>query len=418
MNNIKLPRNSHKGLKVFCKICRINNPKCSHVDELYYRVIIKVPGGGGSVRTKALTAENYEDAVVEAIAFKKELQSNNYLVVKPEIDKGNDYSVVGAILKYNQYLRGDTEYAHIRKSLSTAYINEVISYCTMFINDLTLRHNVAEMRILDISQKDVSVFYTSLKKKYAPKTFNKCMGYVKGFFDFLINIEEVKMKNPFNNIVLLSVPKSIIETLTKEEFNAILNAVDTFNPKIKSGNNGERKNLYFPWLKQGYRLFLLTGGRREEIVNLKWSDIYVSQNGTKFLMFSNLKVERISKSTNIPKKYVPINPDLEELLVEMGMGKMRPNDYILFPDRNCTDKIIIDRLSRSFTHFKNGAGIKKDVSLKSLRKTYISWVNQAMGKETGILTSHSTNEVLDNFYLDPTILSAIERAANEVRIFG
>jgi integrase len=216
----------------------------------------------------------------------------------------------------------------------------------------------------------------------------------------------------------LSVPKSIIETLTKEEFNAILNAVDTFNPKIKSGNNGERKNLYFPWLKQGYRLFLLTGGRREEIVNLKWSDIYVSQNGTKFLMFSNLKVERISKSTNIPKKYVPINPDLEELLVEMGMGKMRPNDYILFPDRNCTDKIIIDRLSRSFTHFKNGAGIKKDVSLKSLRKTYISWVNQAMGKETGILTSHSTNEVLDNFYLDPTILSAIERAANEVRIFG
>jgi hypothetical protein len=140
-------------------------------------------------------------------------------------------------------------------------------------------------------------------------------------------------------------------------------------------------------------------------------------------MFSNLKVERISKSTNIPKKYVPINPDLEELLVEMGMGKMRPNDYILFPDRNCTDKIIIDRLSRSFTHFKNGAGIKKDVSLKdvslkSLRKTYISWVNQAMGKETGILTSHSTNEVLDNFYLDPTILSAIERAANEVRIFG
>ncbi len=97
---------------------------------------------------------------------------------------------------------------------------------------------------------------------------------------------------------------------------------------------------------------------------------------------------------------------------------MSPNDYILFPDRKCTDKIIIDRLSRSFTHFKTGAGIKKDVTLKNLRKTYISWVNQAMGKATGILTSHSTNEVLENYYLDPTILSTIERGANEIKVFG
>jgi integrase len=297
-------------------------------------------------------------------------------------------------------------------------VNEVISYCKLLLIDLKNRHDIEKTRIVDVTKKDASAFYSAMQLKYAPKTFNKCMSYVKSFFDFLIKVEEVDMKNPFENYIPLSVPKSIIETITKWEFQAILDAVDTYNPKVKSGNNGERKNMYFPWLKDGFKLFLLTGGRREEIINLKWSDIFVSENGVKFFMFKNLKVERINKSSNTPKKYVPINSDLEELLVQMGMDSRNPNDYILFPERECTDSIIIDRMSRSFTHYRKGAGIKKNITLKNLRKTYISWVNQAMGKETGILTSHSTNEVLEKFYLDPTILTTIEKGANEIRVFG
>ena len=78
----------------------------------------------------------------------------------------------------------------------------------------------------------------------------------------------------------------------------------------------------------------------------------------------------------------------------------------------------MDRLSKSFTHYKKGAGIEKDISFKNLRKTYITWVNQAMGNQTGVLTSHSTNEVLEKFYLDPKVLSAVEKGALEIKIFG
>lgn len=78
----------------------------------------------------------------------------------------------------------------------------------------------------------------------------------------------------------------------------------------------------------------------------------------------------------------------------------------------------MDRLSKSFTHYKQGAGVDKNISLKNLRKTYITWVNQVMGNQTGILTSHSTNEVLEKFYLYPKVLSAVEKGANEIRIFG
>jgi hypothetical protein len=72
---------------------------------------------------------------------------------------------------------------------------------------------------------------------------------------------------------------------------------------------------------------------------------------------------------NTPKKYVPINADLEELLVEMGMNDDRKtNDYILYSERNCTSQVIMDRLSKSFTHYKKGAGIDKDISFKNLQK--------------------------------------------------
>ncbi len=72
----------------------------------------------------------------------------------------------------------------------------------------------------------------------------------------------------------------------------------------------------------------------------------------------------------------------------------------------------------TFTFYKNKAGIEKNISLKHLRKTYISWVNQVMGNETGILTSHSTNGVLIEHYLDPTILNTIQRGMLDIKVFG
>lgn len=41
-----------------------------------------------------------------------------------------------------------------------------------------------------------------------------------------------------------------------------------------------------------------------------------------------------------------------------------------------------------------------------------------MHKDTGAQTSHSTHEVLEKHYMDPTILGKIEVAALGVKIFG
>ena len=75
--------------------------------------------------------------------------------------------------------------------------------------------------------------------------------------------------------------------------------------------------MYETWMVNAFKLFLLVGGRREEVLSLKWSDIIQGNNGVLFFKYRNLKVERLGDK-NTPKKYSPINEDLMMLLKEMG----------------------------------------------------------------------------------------------------
>ena len=107
------------------------------------------------------------------------------------------------------------------------------------------------------------------------------------------------------------------------------------------------------------------------------------------------------------------------MLIELGYEeKKNTNEFVLLANRTITDKTLMDRISKSFAHYKEQSGIEKEVSLKILRKTYLSWVNAVMMKDTRILSSHASNEVLDKYYLDPTILNAVEKGVLEIKIFG
>jgi len=155
------------------------------------------------------------------------------------------------------------------------------------------------------------------------------------------------------------------------------------------------------------------------VVNLKWSEIFTTENGIETFVVDNLKVKRIKKNKKEYKKFFPINADFKDYLMELGWKeKLGKDEYILCPDRTETTASLMDNLSKGFTHYKVAAGIKKDISLSNLRKTYITWTNQVLGTETGLVTSHATGQILKDYYIDPKVLSAIEIAALEVRVFG
>ena len=420
MRKLTLPHNPHKGLKIFCRTCRIDNPKCKHYDRQVFRVRIHIPGNSKSIRTKFLEAGNYNNAVAECVDFERELKSNGYESMAVTFSQtSNDYNIGDAVVKYREYMSGKSKFAHLKKNVSEEYIDECVRYCKKFVENLSLTKNLKRTRPTDVITDDVSNFYIWAEENYSSKTFNKCFIALRAFFEFLIEIENIEMKNPFRKFVPKSVTPSSIDIITEDEFNKVLAAVDTFNPFITLGGKGEKKNLYKPYLKDGFKLFLLTGGRREEVVDLKWSDIYSTPQGVKLFIIDNLKVKRMKKNNKECKKYIGINVDLEDFLIELGMNeKIGRDEYILFPNRDVKTKTIMTDLSKGFSHYKEGAGIKKDISLSNLRKTYLTWHHQVLGDDTGLVSSHSTTQVLEKYYLDPKVLTAVEISALKVRVFG
>lgn len=430
MTKLTLPKKSFKGLKIYCNQCLKDNSGCKHYDKQVYRVRIHVPGTLKSVKTKKLNSTNYSDAVLEAIAFEKELNANDFITIGNTIsntvrdEEGNDYSVADAIVKYNQYLNGETEYAHLKRNITRGYKDEVLRYCRYFSNSIKKNHDIKIFRIKNVGRKEVSDFYKWAEKHYSEKTFNKCMSNLKGFFEFLIDEEGIEMKNPFRKYTVKQIVNAEIISVTKEEFDSILNEVIKCEVGGESisvlGGRGERKNMYRKYLKYGFKLFLFVGGRREEVVDLRWRNIYLSPNGTMFFRIENLKVMRSKKKSKKIYKYIPINKDLFELLMELDYDKkLNSNDYILFPEREDMKSLTIcNDLSKGFTHFRKLAGIERDIKLGHLRKTYLTWVNQVMNQDTKILSSHSTDGVLQEYYLDQTVLTAIEKGALEIKIFG
>ena len=63
MKKLTLPKNHFKGLKIYCNKCKKYNPKCNHIDDSLYRVVVHIPGTKNSTKIKTLISKNYEDAV-------------------------------------------------------------------------------------------------------------------------------------------------------------------------------------------------------------------------------------------------------------------------------------------------------------------------------------------------------------------
>ncbi|RZJ33220.1 MAG: hypothetical protein EOO51_14590 [Flavobacterium sp.] len=420
---LTLPKKSYAGIKIFCLTCKSKNPKCRHFDKHRFRMHLHIPNTKSGERTKVLQSLDYSIAEDEAIEFKKEMIRTNYSrETKQDAAEERDYSLVDAILLYRQYLSGNHKLTHLQKKVTPAHRDECIRFCKKFAEVLKAKRNIMRMAVTTASQDDVAAFYSWADQHYAGRTFNKGLNALKAFFQFLIKVEKVQMANPFETYETKAVGKSLIQSLTKKEFTDILDAIETGEP-VQVLRNGVRKNMYFPQLKEAFTLHLLTGGRREDVVTLRWSQITTLINEVQFFVVDNVKVMRQNsakgKQKDVAPKYFPINEDLRNLLKELGYDqKKNTNDYVIYPNRTVTDKTLMDRISKSFTHYKKEAGIDKAISLADLRKTYLTWLRVVMQKQTGILSSHTTEDILDRHYIDPTVLSAVEKAALEMQIFA
>lgn len=411
---MKLPNNSHTGIKVYCKKCRQNNTGCNHKNHQVFRMCF-IDRISGKHRSKLLKSKVYSDAVVEGIEFRRRVENSEE---KTTSDR-TKMNIVEALIYFDQYLKGETQYAHLKKEVSNKHRKELIKYCKFFAHSLKRNHNLRKLKPGDIKNNDVSIFYRELGVKYPhPKTFNKVLTSLTSFYKFLIEIEELDIKNPFKNCVRKQLIKGENLILSKEEFEKIVAAVESNSSLQCTRSNGRRDNMYEPWMVHAFKLFLLVGGRREEILSLRWNDIIEGNNGNLFFRFKNLKVERITNK-EVNKKYVPINDDLMDLLIEMGYNQLNGMDIKLIDSENkYTINTLMEKVSRSFSHFRKAAGIKTQFTLKHLRKTYFTWVFHTMGSDTRFISDHTSMKVLENHYINPLLLNVEEEKIMKVKVFG
>jgi len=173
------------------------------------------------------------------------------------------------------------------------------------------------------------------------------------------------------------------------------------------GKRQEVKNNYRPYLIDGFKLALYTGLRREELVSLSWNDLkYSEEIGCLVFVIDNLKVERIT-GKKYKSKYVPVGPDLKELLIELGYNDFKTSDlFILEPNRKVKHTTMMAALSRGFTHYyKQAFTDVEPKQFKILRKTYLSYLNKSVGDDMIELSSHRSMKTLKNHYLDAEVVT-------------
>jgi len=131
--------------------------------------------------------------------------------------------------------------------------------------------------------------------------------------------------------------RPVVETITRDEYEALLKAIDKDSP-VQLLSTGEKKYHHYPWLKFAIQLGLLTGRRRDEIINIKFSDIKTDAKGNLIYIESeDYKVNRIKVNQSESSKkliYIPITRSLKKLIIENGYKKYKDTDtYLLAPEK-------------------------------------------------------------------------------------
>lgn len=431
-----------KGLKVYCyrcgqtvgNICKESGKpitQCKHGDKHIYKVVVHVPGTKNERKTKKLNTRDLNEAIKQAIEFEKEAKSPEYLrkkktqiiEEKPELvpQDNRPYLLIHALARYIGWMNGEGVPAHERRERSQEHIKDVERAMKLLVECLKEnRYDLNALLVEEISNETVGKVFAFLEKKgYSARTFNKLIGFYTSFMSWYSKEYDLPIRNYFERVKRKNLnPKP--ESITFREFEALLEKVTPENG-IKEYVNGVKplRNLYRPWLVDGFRLALETGRRREEIINMRWNDIKESE-GTRYIIIEDFKVNRIQNRTLLEEKkfvYVPITDNLEKLLDEMGQENYKGTEhFILAPEVNISRKrVMADILSRGFSHFYKLLGTGRDLSFRCLRKTYITRLEIFMGHgNTKAITGHSDDSVIERNYVDKRELA---KAAKTFQVF-
>lgn len=447
MKQLKLPTKKHKGMVVYCSKCKKNfswtkkmvddksiEPLCGETanrlssckfkDKHRYKTKVHIPGTLKSEVTRILKSTNYDQAVIEAVEFRAEFNRKlqNHTSYTKRNRKIQRTYLFDAQIRYLDFLANIDVPEHIQKIRSPGYI-KTLAKSLEYFNE-ALAHQEINKNILPVDRIEnthVGYFHTYLNGSgFKNRTYNKHMGNLRAFYKWAIKNYTLQVGNPFDDVQSKATAYKK-ETITAQEFEDLLDQItpEYGKDERKTKNGVKKMNHYIFYLKDALELALHTGGRREEIAIMKWNMIHHVDGKPTYIEVNNLKVERIkTKGTKeVAPKIIPVTTGLFELLKRLGYNtKKETDDFLICPDRKGTSvNTIMIRLTKGFTFFYKQLDTGRELQFKCLRKTYLTYLDQAMQGDTKSLSSHSSDQVLQKHYIDERVIS---KAVQQVRIFG
>jgi integrase len=430
------PSKRWKGLVVYCYKCKRNITgdvckeagkliKCPFGDRHVFKVYAHVNGTSNERRTKKLDTRDVDEAVRLAIEFHKEVKGEvkEKAMRMPERlapgQKTKSFSYLMA--RYISYINGDPEvapsYIHAK---SKTHINDVNRGFRQFIASTKANgYNIGSMQVDDIDSILIGKFrdYVYGELKLGERSYDKACTNFSSFYKYLAEVERLDIRNPFKGVPKEATsPKVEDITATVEEYKRMLEVIQKPElGKIKMGK--EIKNFYRPFTKDFLELCGETGRRAFEVANFKWANIQEN-----YIEIEDFKVNRIKKFEGDRRKfnYVPLTKSLMQLLGRISAGtndlKDKTDRYIIAPDEFKNRNTLSTFMTRAFTHYRKQSGINRDITLKSIRKLYITELANYIGIDNAsFLIGHSGTQVTKDHYISK---SRIAQNAKDFNLFG
>lgn len=216
---------------------------------------------------------------------------------------------------------------------------------TIFL--IALRHlqeMCGDCRLTAITNKDVDMYKVQRLNTVAPASVNVELRALRAIFNTALRWNLIET-NPFKNVQLVRIPEAAPTFFTKDDFNRLLGVVDVDR------------------FRDVYLFAVLTGMRRGEILDLKWSDINLEERTAKVVSSASYHVKAGKRRT------VPLN--------DLAIGLLRKKyslkkcDYV-FSYRGY--KMGGSYASHMLKEYVAKAGLDKRLHFHSLRHSHATWL--------------------------------------------
>ncbi|WP_196893465.1 site-specific tyrosine recombinase XerD [Aureivirga marina] len=297
-----------------------------------------------------------------------------------------------ALLEYKLYLKLERG---LSKNSIESYEND-LSKLISYIND-----NEIEKTPINIEAETITTFIHEISEIINPRSQARMLSAFRSFFEFLI-YEEYRSNNPTDTIDTPKIGRKLPDTLSIEEIDAIIQAIDLSHPQ------GERNLVII-------ELLYSCGLRVSELITLRLSDLF----------FEEGFIRVVGKGDK--QRFIPINEGTQHLILEYiknSRSKIKINDAF-------SDTLFLNRRGKQLTRnmifiiikdAAKAAGVTKKISPHTFRHSFATHlleggadlrsIQQLLGHES--ITTTEIYMHLDQKFLKNVLTKFHPRSTEEV----